>query len=187
MRQSIAGLVLTSLWAASPCLLAQESERPASAVAATITATATVESIDAASRRVSLRRENGEIIELEVSDEVRNLEQVEKGDRVTVAYAVGLVVALSPPGAPPARVEDVEVVRSAPGAKPGGLIRQRVAVTAKVVAIDAEARRVTLEGPRQTVTLAVADDIDLAQIAVGDQVGAVYEESIAVLVEPAPE
>ena len=60
------------------------------------------------------------------------------------------------------------------------------AVTATIVGIDSKARTVTLKGPRQTVELAVADDIDLSKAKVGDQVGAVYQEAFGLLVEPAP-
>lgn len=191
MRCSITGLGLAALLCVPSPLPAQQggraSEAAGAATVAAITASATVQSVDVAQRSVSLRRDSGEVVELRVGDEVRNLDQVEPGDRVTVTYAVGLVVALSPPGAPPVRVEDVEVARAAPGQRPGGVARRMVAVTATVVAVDAQARRVTLAGPRQTVTLAVADDIDLARVEVGDSVGAVYEESLAIRVEPAAE
>jgi hypothetical protein len=44
---------------------------------------------------------------------------------------------------------------------------------------------VTLKGPKRTVDLPVAKDVDLAKVKVGDQVGAVYQESFALTVEPA--
>jgi len=48
--------------------------------------TATVESIDQASRLVTLRGEDGHATTLLVSEEVRNLPQVKTGDKVTVSY-----------------------------------------------------------------------------------------------------
>ena len=83
------------------------------------------------------------------------------------------------------RVEDTQAARTPAGAKPGGAIQRTVAVTATVVAIDASTHTVTLKGPRQTVALPVAKDIDLTKVKVGDQVGAVYQESFALTVEPA--
>ena len=46
-------------------------------------------------------------------------------------------------------------------------------------------RTVTLKGPKHTVDLPVSKDIDLAKVKVGDQVGAIYQESFALTVEPA--
>jgi len=99
----------------------------------------------------------------------------------------GLVVALDPPGKAPVRVDDTQATRTAPGEKPGGSLQQSVAVTATVTAIDAATRTVTLKGPKQTVSLPVSKDIDLTKVKVGDQVGAVYQESFALTVEPAKE
>jgi hypothetical protein len=148
-------------------------------------AVATVEAINQETREVKLRKENGELIDLVVGPEARNLPQVKVGDKVTAAYEVGLVVALSPPGNAPARVTDTQIARTPEGARPGGVIRQSVAVTATVVAIDTPSRTVTLRGPRQTVELPVAADIDLSKFKVGDQVSAMYQESVAIRVDPA--
>jgi hypothetical protein len=163
----------------------QAHDRPAVGAVASASAVATVEAIDLKTREVKLRKEDGELVTLVVSEEARNLPQVAKGDVVTVAYEVGLVVGLGPPGKDPIRIEDTQAARTPAGAKPGGAIQRTVAVTATVVAIDAVNHTVTLKGPRQTVALPVAHDIDLAKVKVGDQVGAVYQESFALTVEPA--
>ncbi|HVS25578.1 MAG TPA: hypothetical protein VMU03_17765 [Gammaproteobacteria bacterium] len=163
----------------------QAHEHPAVGAVASASAVATVEAIDLKTREVKLRKEDGELVTLVVSEEARNLPQVAKGDVVTVAYEVGLVVALGPPGKDPIRVEDTQAARTPPGAKPGGAIQRTVAVTATVVGIDAASHTVTLKGPRQTVALPVSHDIDLTKVKLGDQVGAVYQESFALTVEPA--
>jgi Cu/Ag efflux protein CusF len=148
-------------------------------------AVATVEAINQQTREVKLRKENGELVELVVGPEARNLAQVKVGDKVTAAYEVGLVVALTPPGSAPARVTDTQIARTPEGARPGGVIRQSVAVTATVVGIDTPTRTVTLRGPQRTVELPVAADIDLSKFKVGDQVSAMYQESVAIRVDPA--
>jgi len=155
------------------------------AAGTSVTAVATVDAINQETREVTLRKANGEIVTLVVGPEARNLAQVEKGDRVTVTYEVGMLVGIGPPGAQPARVEDTQVARTPAGARPGGAIRQTTAVTATVLEIDAAARTVVLQGPRQTVEVGVAPDVDLTKVKVGDRVGAVYSESFALTVEPA--
>jgi len=189
-QSSILVTFASALLAAAP-LVAQE--QPASSAGArgvaaggSVTAVATVEAIDRATREVTLRKESGEVVTLVVGPEARNLAQVERGDRVTVTYEVGLLVGVGPPGAAPVRVEDTAVARTPLGAKPGGSVRQSIAVTAEILELDASTRIVTLRGPRQTVELEVAPDIDLSKVKVGDRVGVVYEESIALTVEPAP-
>jgi Cu/Ag efflux protein CusF len=160
-------------------------EHPAAGAVASATVRATVEAVDLKTREVTLRREDGEIVTLVVSEEARNLPQLQKGDVVTANYQVGLVVALGPPGKEPVRIDDTQAARTAPGQKPGGAIQQTVAVTATVVGVDTKARTVTLKGPKRTVELPVEQDVDLTKVKVGDQVGAVYQESFALTVEPA--
>jgi Cu/Ag efflux protein CusF len=173
--------------AAKPAEAAPAAARdhPAAGVVASASAVATVEAIDLKTREVTLKKDDGEIVTLVVSEDARNLPQVVKGDVVTVTYEVGLVVALGPPGKDPIRVEDTQAVRTPAGAKPGGAIQRTVAVTATVVGIDTANHVVTLKGPRQTVALPVSHDIDLTKVKLGDQVGAIYQESLALTVEPA--
>ena len=191
--RTIAYLALASVSLAAAPAFAQQStgapqaarEHPAAGAVASATVRATVEAIDLKTREVTLRREDGELVTLVVSEEARNLAQVAKGDVVTASYQVGLVVALGPPGKEPVRVDDTQAARAAAGQKPGGAIQQTVAVTATVVGIDTARRTVTLKGPKRTVDLPVSKEVDLAKIKVGDQVGAVYQESFALTVEPA--
>ena len=173
--------------AAAPVLAQAPAAREHPAVGAVSSASvrATVEAIDLKTREVTLRRDDGELVTLVVSEEARNLPQLAKGDVVTASYQVGLVVALGPPGKEPVRVDDTQVARTAAGQKPGGSIQQTVAITATVVGIDMATRTVTLKGPKRTVDLPVASDIDLTKVKLGDQVGAVYQESFALSVEPA--
>jgi Cu/Ag efflux protein CusF len=177
---ALAGLSL----AAAPVLAQQPSapahDHPAAGAVATATVRATVEAVDLKTREVTLRREDGEIVNLVVGEEARNLAQVAKGDIVTATYQVGMVVALGPPGKEPVRVDDTQAART-----PGGAIQQTVAVTATVVGIDMATHTVILKGPKRTVDLPVAKDVDLTKVKVGDQVGVVYQESFALTVEPA--
>src|SRR5215470_10315995 len=104
-------------------------DHPAAGVVASASAVATVEAIDLKTREVTLKKEDGELVTLVVSEEARNLAQVAKGDVVTVAYEVGLVVGLGPPGNEPIRIEDTQGARAPAGAKPGGALQRTVAVT----------------------------------------------------------
>ena len=58
--------------------------------------------------------------------------------------------------------------------------RHDIELVARVEAVDAGARTVTLQGPNQTVTLSVKDDVDLNTVKKGDMVKADFVESFAV-------
>ena len=148
---------------------------------------ATVEAVDMESREVSLRLADGELMTFVAGDEVRNLAQVKVGDRVVVEYDIGLVMALNPSASGMrSRVDRVETGRAELGQKPAAVVRKTIEATATVMAVDRQARTLTLKGAQRTVTLPVADDIDISNVKVGDQVDAVYQESLAISVQPAP-
>jgi Cu/Ag efflux protein CusF len=160
---------------------------PAVLVGGQVNTTATVEAVDQTTRAVTLRSESGEAISFVAGDEVRNLAQVKVGDIVEVSYSVGLIMALAPSSSGiRERHETIEAGRAELGQKPAGIVRKTVEVTATVRGVDMEKRTVTLQGPLHTVTLPVAEDIDLGSIKVGDQVDAMYRETLAVSVMPAP-
>lgn len=148
---------------------------------------ATVESVDVKSRQVMIRDAAGREHALVAGPDVRNLEQVKKGDRVTVQYAESLSLKLVKNGKElPSRTDTSDVARSEPGAKPGGVVAEQVKVTADVIAVDAAKQTVTLKGPNRTVDLTVTDPAQLALIKVGDKINAVYTQAVAVDVKPAP-
>ncbi|HEY9199748.1 MAG TPA: hypothetical protein VIR60_10300 [Gammaproteobacteria bacterium] len=160
---------------------------PAVMVGAGATGMATVEAVDMASREVTLRLADGELMSFIAGEEVRNLAQVAVGDRVIVQYNIGMIMALSPSDSKVrSRVDRVEAGRAEPGQKPAGIVRKTVEATASIMAVDLKARTVTLQGALRTVTLPVADDIDITKLKVGDMVDAVYQESLAISVQPAP-
>jgi Cu/Ag efflux protein CusF len=182
---AVASLATAPVLAQSSTAAPAGHDHPAAGAGMSATVRATVEAVDLTKREVTLRREDGELVTLVVGEEARNLPQLKKGDVVTATYQVGLVMALGPPGKEPTRVDDTQAARTAAGQKPGGAIQQTVAVTATVVGIDMATHTVTLKGPKQTVALPVSKDVDLTKVKVGDQVGAVYQESFALTVEPA--
>jgi hypothetical protein len=162
-------------------------DTPAVMIGAGAVGMATVEAVDMESREISLRLSDGQLKSFVLGDEVRNLEQVEVGDRVIVEYSAGLIMALDPSGSGVrSRTDRVEVGRAEPGQKPAGIVRRTVEATGVIMAVDKQARTVTLKGAKRTVTLPVAEDIDIAKLKVGDQVDAVYQESLAISVRPAP-
>jgi Cu/Ag efflux protein CusF len=149
--------------------------------------TATIVGIDAAKRDVTLKRQDGKVVTIALSDEVRNFDQLKVGDKVNVEYGQALALSLKKKsGAKASATGTEEMKRSEPGQKPGGEAVRQVTVLADVVGVDTKHKIVTLKGPAgNIVEMQVDDPEQLKNIKKGDQVEALYTESLAIKVEPA--
>jgi len=156
----------------------------------TVTATATVEEIDVAKRLVTLRNADGQLIELQVDESVRNLPQVKQGDRVVVTYSESLAYEVSKPdgAATPGVAGAKQVARAAPGSKPGAVAVRQVGITSTIEAIDKKTSMVTLQGADgKSTPVKVKDPSKLERVHVGDLVTITFSQAIAVAVQSASE
>ena len=156
-------------------------------VVQSVKTTATIVGIDAAKRDVTLKRQDGKVVTIALSEEVRNFDQLKVGDKVHVEYGQALALSLKKHGGGKAAATGTEAIqRSEPGQKPGGQAVRQVTVLADVVGVDAKHKIVTLKGPAgNIVEMMVEDPEQLKNIKKGDQVEALYTESVAIKVEPA--
>lgn len=162
--------------------------KPGAAVAAqSVKTSATLVAIDPATRSVTLKRQDGKVVTMQLGEEVRNFDQLKVGDRVQAEYVQAIALELKKGGSGTPGIAGGDVIkRSEPGQKPGGQATRQVAVLADVVAVDTKNRIVTLKGPGgNIVEMLVEDPERLKNVKKGDQVQALYSESLAVKVEPA--
>jgi len=153
----------------------------------TVTATATVQSIDLDKRVVTLKGEEGNVFDVTVGKEARNLPQVKVGDEVTVKYYEALSAKVYKKGEAP-KVEGATegLARTKPGEKPGGIAGRQMTVTATVEAIDMKKPTVTLKGSEgKLLTVKIKDRKNLENVKVGDEVVLTYTEALAISVEKA--
>jgi Cu/Ag efflux protein CusF len=156
------------------------------ALAATVTVSASVEAIDKATRKVTLKGPQGKLNTVTAGPDVRNFDQIKVGDIVTVSYVEALTLTLMKDGKElRSSTETPAAARAPAGERPAGVVAERTEVTANVIATDAKTQTVTLKGPKQTVELKVPDAGQFKLIKVGDQIKAVYTEAVALTVEPA--
>jgi hypothetical protein len=156
-------------------------------VAAVSTAeiTATVVSVDKATRTVTLKGPQ-RTVDIVAGDEVRNFDQIKPGDRVVVKYVEALTLELKKTKAPLDAKSEVAAVRAKPGARPAGAVGREVTVVTDVVAVDPAKSIISLKGPKgNVVDLKVQNPDHFKVVKVGDQVEAVYTEALAVAVTPA--
>ena len=179
----LAATAATPLTALAQAASPSAAALPAGAAATVATVTATVEAVDLTTREVRLKGEDGKVLTIVAGDEVRNLPQVKVGDVVTFEYYQVLAVALEPTTSLyRERIEREEAARAPLGAKPAGVVQKTVDITGTVQAIDRKARVVTLRGPERSVTLKVADDVNLENVQEGQTVLARYIEGFGVSV-----
>jgi len=154
---------------------------------ALVTATGTIDSIDAATRTIKIKLPSGALREVEVGDEVRNFDQLKVGDKVKAKYVESLTIELKKDGKQVVgRTESTSLDRAQPGAKPGGVAKHEVTVVADVVNVDAKKHLVQVKNEHgETVDLNVKDPEQLKLVKKGDQVQATYTVALAVAVEPA--
>jgi hypothetical protein len=156
---------------------------PGGGLVATRELTASVAAIDAATRKVTLVDAAGIKQTVKVGPEVVNFDQIRVGDQLKIAATEELVVYVA--GADEASSDrGAQLVALSPeGAKPGGLMAETTQVTAKVVAIDAEQHRATLQFEDGSLrTVPVRPDVDLAKRKVGDRVVIRITEALAIQV-----
>ena len=107
----------------------QPSSPPSGKMENAVEARATVTAVDPATRTVSLKEANGDELDVAVTQEVRNFDQIKPGDEVVVTYTEALAWQVKPAGQGAPRA-DREVAWAPPPAgrgdghpHPQGLLR----------------------------------------------------------------
>ena len=180
-------LLVTTLFLPLAVTAAGPAGEPGMMVEDAAVAVATVTAIDEKTRNITLKGPEGDKVTFTAGPEVRNFAQIKRGDRVMMSYFAGFALALGPQGSgATAELSALETTRAKLGDKPAASVTSKTVAVGTVEAIDRNNRTVTLQGAERTVQLEVADDVDLSTVKVGDTAEALYVESYAVQVVPAP-
>ena len=162
------------------------AEKPKAVKQNVVKVTATVEAVDLTNRVVSLKGPKGNVFDLKVGEQVKNLPQVKVGDQVVARYYESIAVQLVKPGAPGGAAATQAVAAAKPGERPAGIVANQVSVTATIEDISPKKTYVTLKGPGgKAVDVKVRDPKNLENVKVGDQVQITYTEALAISVEKA--
>ena len=159
---------------------------PGRVITSTARREAIVESVNKESREIKVVDANGKIHKFVAGDMVANFDQIEPRDRIVTEYLESVAVFVVPEGSP--SMGDMGLVEVAPlGEKPGMAMADTYMVAAKIDAIDTDTRVVTLRGEDGFQTaLRVADDVNLGEVKVGDEVRMRVTEAVAIKVVEAP-
>ncbi len=149
-----------------------------------IVRTNTVVAIDAASRTIELKHEDGKITSYKCGPQVANFDQIKVGDRVKATVVDEMALFIKPASQMQSINVTNTVVGARLGAKPGVVDLDTMDITAKVLAINPWQHQVTLltaDGRTRPVT--VGEFVNLADFSVGDEVMVRLTRSLAILVE----
>jgi len=151
---------------------------------------ASVESINAKTREVTLKGPNGYLRTAKVSDEVERLDEIKAGDLIEVEYWTMLRAEFRAPTAEE-KEKPLEVVAEsgrapkdvAPAAAAGAVIRAVV----KVIGVDQQRSEAAIKGPQGTyLVVPILDPKVLAKLKEGDTVIMTYAEAVIVSLNQKP-
>jgi len=150
-----------------------------------VTITAEVYGIEKIDRTLWLIGPEKNVVEIDVSEDAKNFNQINIGDIVNISYYESLALYLGSPGELPDEKTGSLTVRAPEGETPGGFSVEISDISASVVSIDKENRYVTLKGPLgNSITTYVDESVkSFNKLKVGDIVHARYTKALAVDVE----
>ncbi|HQR84732.1 MAG: hypothetical protein B7Z19_01810 [Polynucleobacter sp. 32-46-5] len=141
----------------------------------------TVTKIDKKSRTIYFKNNEGES-KFIAGPEIKNFDQIKKGDRLNVNYELAMAIELIKTKSDGIRskVETASETTSKPGEKPTRLISNTTTIIADIVAVDRAKKLVSVKGPSGKVTtVTVKNPQLLADVNVGEQVKVVYYDAMA--------
>lgn len=149
--------------------------------------TATVLSVDKQDRSIVVKAADGKAKKIELTEDVKNFDQIHPGDEVVVEVYSALAMQLAEPGAEFSDEATGLVAVARPGDKPKMVVADIVHVLAKISEINKDRRELVVTGPLgNSVTLQVPEDVKkFDELKVGDEVNASYFEAFALSVETA--
>jgi len=147
---------------------------------------ATVVSVDQATRMLDLKGEDGSTAAFQVGPEVKNFPQIKAGDKVVVSYYRGIAAELQPKGTPLSKkVDTIDLATTAaPGTKPGAGVGTATTATVVIEKVDTKANTVSFmrpDGVSRTLPVKSPEgQAFIKKLKKGDQVEVLYAEAVAI-------
>ncbi|MEJ2310364.1 MAG: hypothetical protein P8Z31_08980 [Gammaproteobacteria bacterium] len=150
-----------------------------------VESTSTVEEINKADRLITLKGAEGNMVTVRAGDEVKNFDQISKGDKVTVSYYSSAAVDIIEPGSKPRLEVDTAVERAKPGEMPGAVVVNQVRKTVKILSVDPYKKAISFRdesGWREVSMDRPELEPYLKELKDGDTVEVIFTEALAVSV-----
>ena len=150
-----------------------------------VTITAEVYGVEKIDRTLWLIGPERNILEIDVSEDAKNFNQLEIGDVVSITYYESVAIYLGNPGELPSEKTGEMIIRAPEGETPGGIATEITDISAVVQDIDKYDRLITLKGPQGNFfSIYVDESLNyLDEIKIGDVIHARYTKALAISVE----
>ena len=147
-----------------------------------VTMTATIEAIDKSARLVMLKGEKGNVVAVQIGEQMKRFDELKVGDKVSATYMESVAVNVRQPGQP-APTSGSAVTPST--GTPGATAAARDTITVTVLGIDKARQSVSVKRKDGSeVSMRVENPKYLEAVKVGDTVDITYTR--ALLLEVAP-
>jgi len=149
-----------------------------------VSATATIEAIDAGTRTLTIKNEKGMYEAIEVPSDVTRFSELKVGDKITARYYENVVVRIKKPGEAAVDVDTAALTKTE--ARPGVTAATQRTITVTVTAMDPNTNSVTVKGPNgYNYSRRMADKKAYEKLKVGDQLDMTWTSAVLVGVEAA--
>lgn len=141
----------------------------------------TVTKIDKKTRTIFFQNNEGES-KFVAGPEIKNFDQIKKGDRLNVNYELAVAIELIKTKSDGIRskVETSSEATSKAGEKPARIITNTTTIIADIVAVDRPKKLVSVKGPSGKITVVTVKNPQLlADANVGEQVKVIYFDAMA--------
>jgi len=147
------------------------------------TISGTVETIDHATRQVTVKKADGTYEVFNVPQTVKRFDMLKVGDQVKATHYENIVLQVQQPGAKPVDRAARDVATAAEKGLGGTLAHQRT-ITATITAIDPQVPSISFTGPQGfKYSTRVKDAAALAKVKVGDKVDITWTEATLVTID----
>jgi acyl transferase domain-containing protein len=159
-------------------------EKPHVMEEAAVTMEAMVTAVNQETREVTVETGEGESVSFIAGEEVRNLAQVEVGDKIMVEYIEAVEIQVVAADQAEVGAEGaMAAARAEKGEKPAGVAMTENTVILVIEAINKENETVTVKGPAgNSKTVKVRDPANLDKVVIGDKVIVTYSEALGIKV-----
>jgi hypothetical protein len=150
-----------------------------------VESTSTVEEVNSKDRLITLKDADGDLVTVKAGPDVRNFDQISKGDQVNVSYYQSTAVDVIAPGARPKTEVGAAMARAEKGEKPAGLLVSQVRKTVKIISVDPYKKAISFRdesGWREVSMDRPELEHYLDELKDGDTVEVIFTEAIAVSV-----
>ena len=150
-----------------------------------VESTSTVEEVNSKDRLITLKDADGDMVTVKAGEEVRNFDQISKGDQVTVTYYQSTAVDVIAPGTRPKTEVGAAMARAEKGEKPAGMLVNQVRKTVKIISVDPYKKAISFRdesGWREVSMNRPELEHYLEELKDGDTVEVIFTEAIAVSV-----